>query len=123
MPNFADRLAHLCRERRSIVCVGLDPRPDRLPESLRSGLSPVAGCAAFCKGIIDAVADIVPVVKPNIAFFEALGAVGVSAYADICAHARSQGLLVIGDVKRGDIGSTAAAYAEGLLGRLPVMTV
>jgi orotidine-5'-phosphate decarboxylase len=115
--HFADRLAEACRRTRSVVCVGLDPRPDRLPESLSGGSATVSATTAFCRGIIDAVADIVPAVKPNIAFFEALGTLGVSAYADLCLHARDRGLLVIGDVKRGDIGSTAAAYARGLLGR------
>ncbi|MBN1256858.1 MAG: orotidine-5'-phosphate decarboxylase [Planctomycetes bacterium] len=114
-PNFADHLADACREKKSIVCVGLDPHPDKLPPTFADE-DPVTAAAAFCRAIVDAVADCVPVVKPNIAFFEALGPLGVAAYADLCAYACSKGLLVIGDIKRGDIGSTAEAYARGFLG-------
>ncbi|MHC4885630.1 MAG: orotidine-5'-phosphate decarboxylase, partial [Planctomycetota bacterium] len=102
-------------EKKSIVCVGLDPRPELLPSVLTENAPPPAAAAAFCKAIIDAVADRVPAVKPNIAFFEALGTLGMMSYAEICQHAQAKGLLVIGDVKRGDIGSTAEAYAAGLL--------
>ncbi len=111
---FADRLAEACRRKRSVVCVGLDPRPDRLPPLYGQTPQPAAS-VAFCLGILDAVADVAVAVKPNIAFFEALGALGVPAYAEVCSAARARGLLVIGDVKRGDIGPTAEAYAAGLL--------
>jgi orotidine-5'-phosphate decarboxylase len=81
------------------------------PDGLYSALSD------FCLGIVLEVADLVPAVKPNIAFFEAFGLPGLSVYQSLCLAAANQGLLVIGDVKRGDIGSTAAAYAAGLLDR------
>lgn len=116
MNNFADRMVREVEKKKSVVCVGLDPRHDLLPSSLRNDHSPAEAIAAFCCAIIDAVADIVPAVKPNIAFFEALGPRGVVRYAEVCHYARQHGLLVIGDVKRGDIGTTAEAYAEGLLG-------
>jgi len=70
-----------------------------------------AACARFCRGIVDAVAPYAVAVKPQSAFFEALGSAGIGALEDVCAYARSAGLLVILDVKRGDIGSTARAYA------------
>lgn len=111
---FADRLAEAIRRKESVVCVGLDPRPDRLPAVFADTPQPAAS-VAFCKGVLEAVADVAVAVKPNIAFFEALGTLGVSAYAEVCAAAREKGLLVIGDVKRGDIGSTAEAYADALL--------
>ena len=88
--------------------VGLDPRPDLLPVELRGDVT------RFCCGIIDAVAPHAVAVKPQLAFFEALGAHGMAAFTDICAYARVAGLLVIADGKRGDIGSTARAYADGL---------
>lgn len=70
----------------------------------------------FNRAIIDAVADIVPAVKPQIAMYETLGPAGIDAYTMTCEYAKQQGLYVLGDVKRGDIGSTAAAYAHHLSG-------
>jgi orotidine-5'-phosphate decarboxylase len=80
--------------------------------------------ARFCCGIIDAVAPCVVAVKPQLAFFEVLGSDGIAAFERIAAYARAAGLLVIADGKRGDIGSTARAYADAYLepgpGREPV---
>jgi orotidine-5'-phosphate decarboxylase len=72
--------------------------------------------AAFCKGVIDVVAPLVPAVKPQAACFEQAGAPGMIALLDVIRHAQHAGLMVIIDGKRNDIGSTAAAYADGLLG-------
>jgi orotidine-5'-phosphate decarboxylase len=74
------------------------------------------GYFEFNRAVIDAVADIVPAVKVQIAMYEALGPAGVDAYTMTCEYAQQQGLYVIGDIKRGDIGSTAAAYAQHLSG-------
>src|SRR5262249_32211074 len=117
---FADRLADAVERKRSQLCVGLDPRVDLLPVELRgeSVLGRAAAAAAmarFCTGIIDAVAPYVVAIKPQVAFFEALGADGWRALEDVCAYARKAGLLVIADAKRGDIGSTARAYAAAFL--------
>ena len=71
--------------------------------------------ARFCNGIVDAVAPYAVAVKPQLAFFEALGADGMRALEEVCAYARQAGLLVIADGKRGDIGSTARAYAAAYL--------
>ena len=119
--GFADRLASAVIERQTPVMVGLDPRWDHLPEALRSDgdASPVQRAAAyrrFCREVIDVVAPLVAVVKPQAAFFEQLGVAGMEALADCIAYARAAGLLVVLDAKRGDIGSTATAYADGLLG-------
>ena len=99
--------------------VGLDPRPDLLPVELRGdGHTPAAAadaCARFCRGLVDAVAPYVVAVKPQSAFFEALGADGVRAFEEVCAYSRAAGLQVIADTKRGDIGSTARAYAAAFL--------
>ncbi|MCL2702158.1 MAG: orotidine-5'-phosphate decarboxylase [Defluviitaleaceae bacterium] len=113
-----DRLIERIKELRSPVCVGLDPSTDLLPESLlRRYAADVPGAfLEFNKCIIDAVYGIVPVVKPQIAFYERYGIAGISAYLETVSYAKSRGLLVIGDIKRGDIGSTAAAYADAHLG-------
>src|SRR5207244_3981702 len=73
------------------------------------------GCARCCRGIVDAVAPHVVGVKPQLAFFEALGADGIRAFEEVCDYARAAGLLVLADAKRGDIGSTARAYATAYL--------
>jgi orotidine-5'-phosphate decarboxylase len=118
--HFADRLIAAVRDRRTPVLVGLDPRTEWLPGPLQPKDSSPSAVAAsyleFCRDVIDAVAPVVPAVKPQAAFFEELGAAGVAALAETIAYARRQGLLVILDAKRGDIGSTAQAYARGLLG-------
>lgn len=121
MPDaFIDRLYSAVQKKKSVAVVGIDPTPACLPPGLRQrmeegGQELTAALSEYCLGIIKAVADLVPAVKPNIAFFEAYGLYGLSVYKSVCLAAHSAGLLVIGDVKRGDIGSTAAAYAEGLL--------
>lgn len=117
---FATRLAASIRRQRTPACVGLDPRRESLPPILGAAAThdPAAIAAAFahfCREVIDVVAPLVPIVKPQLACFEAVGPHGMTALADVIAHARSKGLLVLADGKRGDIGSTAEAYAEGWL--------
>lgn len=114
---FADRLLDACAARGGPVCVGLDPRWDQLPAVFRDAHGDdlegrAAAVGEFLRAVLDIVAHRVPVVKPQIAFYEALGAPGFRCWLDTVAAARERGLLVIGDVKRGDIGSTAEAYAE-----------
>jgi orotidine-5'-phosphate decarboxylase len=117
---FADRIAGAVERKRSQLVVGLDPRPELLPVELRGdahmGRAQAAdACFRFARGLIDAVAPHVVAVKPQLAYFEALGADGIRALEDACAYARTAGLLVIADAKRGDIGSTARAYAAAFL--------
>ena len=118
--NFADRLAEAVERKRSQLVVGLDPRPNLLPVELRGeahlGRAEAAdACSRFCRGLVDAVAPYVVAVKPQVAFFEALGSDGVRALEEVCGYSRSAGLQVIVDAKRGDIGSTARAYASAFL--------
>jgi orotidine-5'-phosphate decarboxylase len=113
--NFADRLAEAVERKRSQLVVGLDPVVDQLPVELRGEHEPATACARFCCGIIDAVAPYAVAVKPQSAFFEALGSAGVRALEEVCASGRSAGLVVIADAKRGDIGSTARAYAAAFV--------
>lgn len=125
--NFADKLVRAVEEKGNPICVGLDPRIDKIPKHIKKNAlmgekGPLAAAAdavvEFNKGIIDAVADIVPVVKPQIAFYEILGYEGVRAYEETLKYARSKGLLTIADAKRNDIGSTAQAYAQAFLGEV-----
>ena len=114
---FADRVAEAVERKRSQLVLGLDPRPDLLPLELRAAghagrAAAAEACARFSCGLVDAVCPYVIGVKVQLAFFEALGADGLAAFEEICAYARAAGLLVIADGKRGDIGSTARAYAE-----------
>jgi len=111
--NFADRLLAAIDAKGSPVCVGLDPNLEKLPPEL-SG-EPVRRVETFCLEVIDAVAATVPAVKPQIAYFERLGSAGVAVFERVVAAARSAGLIVIADAKRGDIGSTAAQYAAAHL--------
>ncbi len=120
--HFGDRLAEAVRRKKNPVVVGLDPRIEQLPAGLcdagpRDWPAQAAGYAKFCRGVIDAVAPLVPAVKPQAACFEQLGAAGMQALTEVVQHATAAGLLVIMDGKRNDIGSTATAYADGFLGR------
>lgn len=117
--HFADRLAAAIAERETPAVVGLDPVLERLPAVLRpkerTAAAATGAAEDFCRAVVDAVAPLVPAVKINSAFFEAFGPAGVAAYYRLVAYAHGHGLLVIGDVKRGDIGSTARLYAQGHL--------
>ncbi|MBT1179156.1 orotidine-5'-phosphate decarboxylase [Bifidobacterium vespertilionis] len=128
-----DRLIDAIEEKQNPSVVGLDPTEALVPPQVVASFAdevrgevdspeevPAAQLAVafyeFNRAIIDAVADIVPAVKPQIAMYEALGTNGVDVYAMTCEYAADRGLYVLGDVKRGDIGSTAAAYAHHLSG-------
>lgn len=119
---FGDRLAAACREKKSAVCVGLDPRWNSLPESVRSGVDEsnpeqvAQATEMFCREVIDATSEAAPVVKPQAAFFECLGPAGMAALFRVIQHARRMGMIVLLDGKRGDIGSTAEGYAQAYLG-------
>lgn len=114
MESFADRLTAAIKARSAPVCVGLDPLVERLPKQFRR-TDPINDIEEYGKGVIDAVSDLVPAVKINIAFFEPYGAPGIDAYHHLTAVAHQKGLLVIGDVKRADIGHTSAQYAKATL--------
>ncbi len=126
--HFADRLMAEIERKQSQVVVGLDPRLDKLPATVceaaytEYGETPRAAAdaiVAFNRAVIGAVAEHAVAVKPQIAFYERFGVEGVRAYAASVRAARKAGLIVIGDVKRNDIASTAAAYAAGHLGGVP----
>ncbi len=112
--HFADALTAATKEK-SPVCVGLDPDPEKLPEGVSRD---APGVLLFCKGIVDAVKDVACCVKPQMAYFELLGWEGMKVFFEVCAYAKEQGLIVIADGKRNDIGSTCEAYADAYLNEL-----
>lgn len=136
MVPFADRLCAAIERRRTAAMVGLDPRWQQLPDDVRRSAvaehgptldAVAAGYRSFCAAVIDQVADLVPIVKFQSAFFEAAGPAGMHVLWGSIRAARDAGLLVVLDGKRNDIGSTAEAYANAYLGtatvegvRLPV---
>jgi len=112
-PTFGDRLAAAVA-RTGPICAGIDPSPALLAAW---GLPDDAGgLRSFAATCVDAFAGVAPVVKPQVAFFERHGAAGLAVLEHLVADARSAGLLVIADAKRGDVDSTVAAYADAWLG-------
>jgi orotidine-5'-phosphate decarboxylase len=115
MPHFADRLNEAIRVKGNPLCVGLDPRWDSLPAAIRARHDrdePAFAFEEFCSRVLDIVAPVVPVVKPQAAFFEACGPEGLAVMRRLIHRAWLLGLLSILDGKRNDIASTATAYAE-----------
>lgn len=111
------------------IVVGLDPMLNYLPKHILDakiaeyGETMKAACQAiveYNKGLIDAIYDLVPAVKPQIAMYEQFGIEGLIAFEETVKYAKEKDLVVIGDVKRGDIGSTSAAYATAHLGKVTV---
>lgn len=121
--HFGDRLAQAVRTKRSAVCVGLDPRWQSLPQSIRSGIDTDNRAAVakatecYCRCVIDCVVDHAAIIKPQAAFFEQLGPEGMSCLYEVIRHCRWRGLDVLLDAKRGDIGTTAEGYADAYLGQ------
>lgn len=139
MRNFADRLLDLVDELGNPSCAGLDPDPDKIPDFLikeamrefdvkpgETGEDAFRASASaiekFITRIIDATSDIVPVYKPQAAFYEQFKSFGIEALENIIRFARSKGRIVIVDGKRNDIESTARAYANAFLGTVPLIT-
>ena len=111
------------------VVAGLDPMLSYVPAFIKDAAfeefgETLEGAAEaiwqFNKGIVDAVYDLIPSVKPQIAMYEQFGIPGMIAFKKTVDYCKEKGLVVIGDVKRGDIGSTSAAYAAGHLGKVTV---
>jgi len=124
-----DRLINRITELSAPIVVGLDPRLDQIPAYIKEasftkhGRTPYAVAEIFIQfnqKIIDQIYDIIPAVKPQIAMYEQFGAQGIEAYLQTVAYAKSKGLIVIGDIKRGDIASTAEAYSNMHIGRVDI---
>ncbi len=122
---FADRLAALVEERRSQICLGLDPDPAGLAgDRANAGPGGAAELAAaavveHCRGLIERAGPACVAAKPQLACFERLGAPGWAALTEVVELAQDAGLMVIADGKRGDVPVTAAAYAQALVGETP----
>jgi orotidine-5'-phosphate decarboxylase len=121
--HFADRLLAAVEKKGSPVCVGIDPNVDMMPKQYRvTSEDPMAQLellSQFCADVLEIVAPHVPAVKPQAAYFEQLHGphpfFGMALYTSVIRAAKKLGLIVIGDAKRGDIGSTATAYARAHL--------
>ena len=115
-----DRLIEKIIQMQNPTCVGLDTDFGYLPDEMREGVTTFKGVAEkiteFNKNIIDEVCDIVPAVKVQVAYYEQYGCDGMKAFYDTVNYAKSKGLIVIGDCKRNDIGSTAKCYSTAYLG-------
>jgi orotidine-5'-phosphate decarboxylase len=120
-----DVLQEKIRQKKNPTVAGLDPKLDYIPQFIKDEAfgqygKTLKGAAEayrlFCRGLIDALYEVVPAVKPQSAYFEVLGSAGIAALEDVVAYAKEKGLYVIMDAKRGDIGSTCEAYAQAYLG-------
>ena len=122
MKNIMDSLIEKIKEKQSPIVMGIDPKYEFIPKHIREkyennleGFSKAA--VEFGKGLIDSVYDIIPAIKPQLAYFEAMGPEGLVAYQEIIEYAKSKGLIIISDAKRGDIGTTSKAYSNAFLGK------
>lgn len=125
-----NKLIEDIKVKKSPIVVGLDPRLESLPQEIIDTLPEQVtmkdladAVLTFNKGIVDAVYDLVPAVKPQVAFYEQLGLEGMRVYQETCDYAKEKGLFVLGDIKRGDIGSTSKAYSKGHIGKTEFMGV
>lgn len=125
MKNIIDLLIDKIKETENPTVIGLDPRFEMLPKCVTDkypktleGVS--QAIVEFNKAIIDATYDIIPAVKPQIAFYEMFGIPGIQAFKETCDYAKKKGMIVIADIKRGDIGSTAQGYSNAYLGKTKI---
>lgn len=129
MKNAIDKLIEKIKEMDNPTVIGLDPRYEMIPKCITDKYEKTLDGVAkaimeFNKALIDAVYDIIPAVKPNIAFYEMFGIEGLKAFDETCKYARKKGMIVIADIKRGDIGSTASRilkciYWKNTIRRVP----
>ena len=124
-----NRLVKEIQKKNAPIVVGLDPTMKFIPGFIKENAFSVYGETLqgageaiwqYNKGIVDAVYDLIPAVKPQIAMYEQFGIEGMIAYKKTVDYCKSKGLVVIGDIKRGDIGSTSTAYAVGHIGKVSV---
>ena len=127
--NAIDRLIQQIKKKNNPSMMGLDPRLENIPVFIREEAYKKHGknfkgaaeaILVFNKRLIDKTFDVIPAVKPQIAFYEALGEEGLRVFRETCEYAKEKGLLIIGDIKRGDIGATASAYSSAFLGKTKI---
>jgi orotidine-5'-phosphate decarboxylase len=115
METYIERLRASVHDTNSVLCVGLDPDPAKLPKEMRRpGESMASLVERFCVEVVRATSDIASSYKPNLAFFESLGRDGLQVFGSVC-DAIPDDRIIIADAKRGDIGNTADHYAEAFL--------
>ena len=120
--NAIDRLIDKIKETNNPTVMGLDPRYDMLPKCVTDKYSKdlegvSKAIVEYNKALIDATCDIIPAIKPQIAFYEMFGVPGMMAFEETCKYAKEKGMIIIADIKRGDIGSTAQGYSNAYLGK------
>lgn len=125
MTNIMDKLIDRIKETNNPTVIGIDPKYDMIPECIKNkyeqNMEGVAkAIEEFNKALIDATFDIIPAVKINIAFYEMYGLEGMKVFEETCKYAKEKGMLVMADIKRGDIGSTSKAYSNAFLGRTQI---
>ena len=125
MKNVVDRLIEKIKKMNNPTVMGLDPRYEMLPECVTKKYPQNLEGASkaiieFNKNLIDATYDIIPAIKPQIAFYEMYGIPGIKAFYETCKYAKEKGMFVIADIKRGDIGSTAKGYSNAYLGKTKI---
>ena len=123
--NAMDRLIEKIKQTNNPTVMGLDPRYEMIPKYVTSkyeqNLEGVGkAIIEFNKSLIDATCDIVPAIKPQIAFYEMYGISGMKAFKETCQYAKEKGMIIIADCKRGDIGSTASGYSNAFLGKTSI---
>ena len=125
MSNIMDKLIDKIIELKSPVVMGLDPRYEMLPECVTNKYDKTLEGASkaileYNKVLIDNVYDVIPAIKPQMAFYEMFGIPGMNAFYETCKYAKEKGMIVIADNKRGDIGSTAKGYSNAYLGKTKI---
>lgn len=125
MKNIIDILIEKIKETDNPTVIGLDPRYEMLPrcvvDKYPKTLEGIAqAIVEYNKKLIDLTCDIIPAVKPQIAFYEMYGIPGMQAFKETCEYAKQKGMVVIADIKRGDIGSTAQGYSNAYLGKTKI---
>lgn len=125
MEKAIDKLINKIKETNNPTVMGLDPRYEILPNTVKEKYTKDfegvgKAIVEFNKSLIDATYDIIPAIKPQVAFYEMFGVDGIIALKETCRYAKKKGMLVIADAKRGDIGSTAAGYSNAFLGKTPM---
>lgn len=126
--NTIDRLIEKIKETNNPTVMGLDPRYDMLPNCVTKKYPKTLEGASkaiieYNKAIIDEICDIIPAIKPQIAFYEMFGIEGMKAFDETCKYAKEKGMIVIADIKRGDIGSTAQGYSNAYLGKTKIADI
>ncbi len=123
MANAIDQLIDKIREMNNPTVVGIDPKYDMVPEFIKAKYDQTVegmaqACTEFNKALIDAVYDVIPAVKLQLAYFEKLGIAGITSFYATCKYAKQKGMIIMADAKRGDIGSTCSAYSSAYLGKV-----